>query len=215
MTNKTFTAIAGQNGAGKTHYMTELSIKEFPDFLKRYPEARFFSNIQIFNTDFDEKIKKFETIEEIKYITDAFVVIDELQDDVDNRDFMSNPKGIIKFFEQHRHSNLRIYCTTQVFRKIDIKLRELIQRAYHIVKIYGVEKKYCIYRIYNLSIPYIATTTDIQKIPTIGLIPKFGFASPWKIEHYNTWEDHALLPFKLCLSIKKKKKTLKIKKIQD
>lgn len=213
----TFTAVGGLNGHGKTHLATKLAVKEMRSMIKRYPNYRIASNISLCNTGFDDKIIKFRHPHEINYITDAIVFIDEIQDYFDNREWANNSRMLIKFFEQHRHSNLRIFCTTQIFRKVDIKIRELFNKAILVRKIIGVEKKYCLYKIIELDTKKLSSAPDLESIPTRPFsLTKIGLAGSWQKPLYNTWEDSSLIPYKLCLKIyNRKKRIITIKSNHD
>lgn len=209
MSEATIIGVGGLTGAGKTDLGTKIAVKTMLEMSKNDPNFRFASNIKIMNVPFEDKIVYYKKLIEITYLTNAVVFIDEIQDQVPNRDWMNTPAYLIKFFEQHRHSNLRIILTSQVFRKVDIKIRELIQCAYEVRKIAGREKKWCIYNIVQLDRSRIASAPNMEAIPMAPqLYPRFGWTAWFKLPLYNTWEDNALVPYKLCLKIKDHKKTI-------
>lgn len=204
----TVIGVGGLNGEGKTDLGTKIAVRLMNRMLKRYPDFRFASNIAIMNVPWQNRIIRYNKLVEISYLTNAVVFIDEVQDQVPNRDWANNSTNIIKFFEQHRHSNLRIVMTSQVFRKLDIKIRELINQAFEVQKIAGVEKKYCIYKIVQLDHRRIASAPNMEAIPLAPMqIPRLGWTAWFRKSLYNTWEDNALVPYRLCLKIKDHHKT--------
>lgn len=208
----TLKAYGGLNGHGKTHFCVHSAVRRMNALYKKDPSIRFASNIRIMNVPWLDRVVQYKSLKEIIFLTHAIVVIDEVQDQVDNRDFMNTDKMLIKFFEQHRHQSLEIYMTTQVFRKVDIKIRELFQEAWEVRKISGVEKKWCIYRKYKLDVSRIATAPDMDRIPLSfgGGLPRFGWVFKNQKALYNTWEDSALIPFRCDIWLKPKPKSKKI-----
>lgn len=211
MSNSTFTAIGGLNGHGKTHKCVAMAYKEFKKTFKSYSNFRIASNIKLTNIEHSDRVVRYKSLKEIVFLTNAVVIIDEIQDQVDNRDFQNTPKMIIKFFEQHRHNNLKIFCTTQVFRKVDIKIRELIQEAWQVRKVLGKEKEYCLYRSFKLDAGKLPQMTEMDRIPLAfgGNIPRYTWVHKNQKSLYNTWEDSSLIPFKCDIWLKPKRKNSK------
>lgn len=110
--------ILGRRGSGKTCLMTAIAVDEY-----RATKRRVFANYHIKGIPADI-ITFAELMDLPEYLTNAIVLLDELQVGADSYETMSKSnKAINTFVTQLRKRKVTLYYTTQVFTQITRRVR--------------------------------------------------------------------------------------------
>jgi len=115
--------VMGKKGVGKSTYLTLMARK----YLKMGIPV--WSNIEIkgcYKLDIREDLNVF-------LLEEGVVIIDEAGFEFNSRDFNDKEykkhyKNLYRFISMHRHYNLKIYLAVQFWSRLDISIRELLDR---------------------------------------------------------------------------------------
>ena len=134
----------GEQGSGKTAFITKLAIDNLKD-----RDYRIFSNYTFFNIDFKKitlgniKEKKkgaidiLETLDEDKnYFNNSIVCLDEIHIYLDAYDyFKKNNRRMQTFFSQLRKRNILLLATSQDIMNVDIRVRRQTRNFFEMEQI--------------------------------------------------------------------------------
>jgi len=134
----------GEQGSGKTAFITKLAIDNLKD-----RDYRLFSNYSFFNTNYtkitlgNEKEKKkgsidiLEKLDEDKnYFNNSILCLDEIHIYLDAYDyFKKNNRRMQTFFSQLRKRNILLLATSQDIMNIDIRVRRQTRNFFEMEQI--------------------------------------------------------------------------------
>lgn len=135
MVNNGFYMAIGQQGSGKTLFITKLLVDS-------YNNRKIYSNYTLYglpytkitlNRDSAEDVPKlFDMLKDNPDIfNDSIILIDEIHLDLDSRDFMKNNQRQIQvFFSQLRKRNILLLATTQYIMHVDIRVRRQLKNVF-------------------------------------------------------------------------------------
>ncbi len=112
--------IMGRPGIGKTTYLALMAKKSLKSKIPVY------SNVDIAGCHIlsvKEDLMKY-------HIEEALVIIDEAGKEFNARDFRKFTDKLYEFFTLHRHYKLRVLLAVQFWDRLDIVIRELVQKIY-------------------------------------------------------------------------------------
>jgi len=142
------TIYVGLPGAGKSLR----TAKETLNLLKRNKkyfeksgnQRKIFSNIKM-SKEIEEEYKGFieywEDPSELVKVRDADVIWDEVATYLDSTQWKEVPLELKRWLQQHRKYGIEIIGNTQDFPMIDISVRRLTGRVYHMRKLFGSRDK--------------------------------------------------------------------------
>lgn len=119
--------IYGKKGAGKTTYLTRMSIKFNRDGWHVFSNTEIFGTYKL-NTDW---IGRFDFPEK------SVLLLDEVGMIWDNRNFKSFPSEVRDFFKLQRHKRVYVIMASQSF-DIDKKLRDLTDEMFLLQNLFNV-----------------------------------------------------------------------------
>src|SRR5690606_31377016 len=134
----------GEQGSGKTAFITKLAIDNLKD-----RDYRLFSNYSFFNTNYikitlgNEKEKKkgaidiLEKLDEDKnYFNNSILCLDEIHIYLDAYDyFKKNNRRMQVFFSQLRKRNILLLSTSQDIMNVDIRIRRQTRNFFEMLQI--------------------------------------------------------------------------------
>src|SRR5690554_5789954 len=148
----------GEQGSGKTAFITKLAIDNLKD-----RDYRLFSNYSFFNTNYtkitlgNEKEKKkgsidiLEKLDEDKnYFNNSILCLDEIHIYLDAYDyFKKNNRRMQTFFSQLRKRNILLLATSQDIMNIDIRVRRQTRNFFEMEQITNNIFEVTTYKMYD------------------------------------------------------------------
>lgn len=119
------TAVVGKPGSGKSMYLVGLARSEMKAGRDVY------SNIVIDENKFKLKGKKigklfyYQTLEQLTYVKDGTVLLDEVGAYLDSRQYTNFPTDVRIKFQQHRKDGLNMFYSVQSYGRADLIIRQL------------------------------------------------------------------------------------------
>jgi len=107
------------------------------------PLRRVMSNLR-FSKSLEEKypgmLGYWERIEELTKLTGADIIIDEVANLLDARNWANLPSSVPIFLRQHEKRGCDIYATTQNFPNVEVSFRRLVTELYECTKLFGSDR---------------------------------------------------------------------------
>lgn len=155
--------VMGIPGAGKSLYMAKKTMWLLERNLKWYqsqyiawqkkkfltpedraeaePKPRYiYSNVafsESLHKQYPNLLQYWSDPQEIVKLRDVDIIWDEIATHLDSTQWANVPLELKRWLQQHRKLGLEIYGNTQEFLMIDISMRRLVARVYHLVKLFG------------------------------------------------------------------------------
>lgn len=89
---------------------------------------------------YPEGIVYWEKIEELTKLRGADIVIDEVANLLDARNWANLPSSVPIFLRQHEKRGCDIYATTQNFPNVEVSFRRLVTELYECSKVFGSDR---------------------------------------------------------------------------
>jgi len=138
------TVVTGLPGSGKsvdTAYRALRLLRRNKQWFRKTGQLRKVASNIKFSKRIEDKygsyITYWEDPLELCRMKDVDIIWDEIATHLDSTQWQNLPLGVKRFLQQHRKRGIDIFANTQSFKTIDVSMRRLVERLYHLQKLFG------------------------------------------------------------------------------
>lgn len=175
--------VMGRPGIGKSTYLAIIAKKAMEKGVKVWSNKHI-AGCQYFSVADDIMVND---------ISNGIVIIDESGVEFNSRNWKKFSDNLYLFFSNHRHYKLDIYMGVQMWSRLDLSIREVIQRIY-IIKPNILQRWFIMVKTVVIDIDI----SEEQKIDEMFSFLPFVFGTKFYYRRgvYNMFDSYERLPLK-------------------